>query len=139
MKILLTVTAIIEVGAGAALLSVPSLAVKLLFNTPLDTPAAVALGRLAGAALLALGAACWLAHGDEQSQAARGLTVAMLLYNAAAVVILAVAGIGTQAVGIVLWPAVALHAFMTGWCIACLQRRPVTPSSKTQNQTHPQL
>jgi len=133
MKMLLRVTAIIEVGAGAALLSVPSLAVKLLFGSPLGTPAAVALGRLAGAALFTLGAACWLAHGNEPSQAARGLTVAMLLYNAAAVVILAMAGIGTQAVGVVLWPAVAFHAFMAVWCIACLQRWMLAQSSKTQN------
>jgi len=88
-----------------------------------DQPAAVTLGRLAGAALLALGVACWLAQGDVQSRAARGLVAAMLLYNFAAVALFAFAGIGLGLVGIVLWPAVGLHAAMTTWCITHLRRK----------------
>ena len=83
MKKLLIVTAVIEVGAGVALLCFPSAAVALLLGSSLDTSAAMALGRLAGAALLALGVACWLAHYDAQSRAARGLVSAMVLYNLA--------------------------------------------------------
>ena len=64
MKNLLTVSAVIELGAGLALLAFPSAAVKLLFGSPLDTPAGVALGRLAGAALLTLGIACWRGSRD---------------------------------------------------------------------------
>jgi hypothetical protein len=133
MKRLLLATAGIELGAGAALLAVPSLAVKLLFDSPLEAPAAVMLGRLAGAALLALGVACWLSRADESSRAARGLTAAMLLYNFSAVVILAIAGLGPKTEGILLWPAVILHVLMTGWCIACLRHWPAAQSSKTQN------
>ena len=118
MKYLLIVTAIIEAGAGAALICSPSAIVMLLLGSPLDTPAAVALGRLAGVALLALAVACWLAHYDEQSHAARGVVSAMLLYNLGAVMVLASAGIRAPSVGIALWPAVALHAAMAAWCIA---------------------
>jgi hypothetical protein len=76
MKRLLIVTAVIELGAGLALLCVPSPTVALLLGSPLAAPAAVTLGRVAGAALFALGIANWLAHRDEQSDAARGVIMA---------------------------------------------------------------
>jgi hypothetical protein len=125
VKNLLTLTAVIEIGAGLALVVWPSLSVTLLLSSPLDTPAAVALGRVAGAALLALGVACWLARRDGLSRAATGLVVAMLLYNLAVVAILASAGIGSELVGVVLWPAVVLHAAMAVWCIVCLRSKRV--------------
>jgi hypothetical protein len=105
MKRLLIVTAVIELGVGVALLCLPSATVTLLLGSGLDTPAAVALGRVAGAALLALGVACWLSQYDAQSCAARGLVSAMVLYNLGAVVVLGAAGIRSQPVGIALWPA----------------------------------
>ncbi len=120
MKILLAVMAAIEVGAGLALICCPSAAVVLLLGSGLDTPSAVTLGRVAGAALLTLGVACWLARRDEASRAARGLVSAMLLYNAAAVAVLAFAGTRLGLRGVALWPAVILHGVMAVWCIACL-------------------
>jgi len=116
-----TATALIELGAGLALLSFPSAAVALLLGAPVETPAALTVARVAGAALLTLGAAFWLARGDTQSRAARGLVAAMVLYNLGAAIILGAAGIRSQPVGIVLWPAVVLHAAMTIWCIMSLR------------------
>src|SRR5437899_3903323 len=110
MSRLLKLTAIIEVATGLGLMAVPSVVVRLLLGSPLDTSAAAMLGRVAGAALLALGVACWLARGDTQSRATRGLVVAMLIYNLVATAVLAFAGIGLQLHGVVLWPAVVLHA-----------------------------
>ena len=81
MKRPLIVTAVIELGAGVALLCFPSATVALLLGSPLDTPTALTLGRLAGTALFALGVACWLAQYDAQSCAARGFVSAMVLYN----------------------------------------------------------
>jgi len=127
MNRLFKLTAIIEAATGLALLVVPSVVVQLLLGSPLDTSAAVTLGRVAGAALLVLGVACWLAHCDEQSRAARGLVAAMLLYNISVAAVLAFAGLGLGLHGIALWPAVILHAVMAVWCIVCL--RPVNPSS----------
>ena len=72
--------------------------------------------------MLALGVACWLARGDTQSRAARGLVAAMLLYNGVAVAVLAFAGLGYGLHGVALWPAVVLHAVMVVWCVACLRR-----------------
>jgi hypothetical protein len=78
---------------------------------------------VAGAAVFALGVACWLAHHEVQSRAATGVIAAMLLYNTAAAVLLASAGIASSLVGIGLWPAVVLHAVLAMWCIACLRTK----------------
>jgi len=110
-------TAVIEAGAGVALLSFPSDAAKLLLGSPLDTPDALTVARIGGMALLTLGAAFWLARGDEQSRASKGLIAAMVLYNLGAALILGAFGIVSRRVGEVLWPAVVLHTAMTGWCI----------------------
>ena len=125
MKFLHTVTAIIEAGAGLALGCFPSAVVALLLGSGLDSPAAVILGRLAGAALLALGVACWLARGDAGSCAARGLAAAMVVYNLGAVVLFVYAGAGLGMHGVALWPAAGLHAAMTIWCLACLRPKPI--------------
>ncbi len=123
MKNLLTVSAVIELGAGAALLCCPSVTVVLLLGSGLEASVAVTLGRVAGAALLALGAACWFAR-DDGSLAVKALVRAMVLYNLAVAAILAIAGISLRLVGIALWPAVVLHTAMTAWCLVSLQRKP---------------
>jgi hypothetical protein len=124
VKRLLIVTAVIELGAGVALLCFPSATAALLLGSSLDTPAAMNLARVAGTALSALGVASWLARYDAQSCAARGLVSAMVLYNLGAVIILSAAGIRSEPVGIALWPAVVLHAVMTIWCVTSLLRKP---------------
>ena len=122
-KSLFVVTAVIEAGAGLALMTWPSAAVMLLLGSSLDTPSGLILGRVAGVALLALGVVCWLARRDAESPSAAGLIVAMLLYNSTTVLFLAIANIGSGLVGIALWPAVALHAAMAVWCIAHVRSR----------------
>jgi quinol-cytochrome oxidoreductase complex cytochrome b subunit len=117
---LFATTAVIEIGAGLALLCVPSAAAALLLGTPLEAPAAFTVARVGGAGLLTLGVACWLARSDAQSPAARGLVTAMVIYNLGVALILGAAGIQSQPVGIVLWPAVVLHVAMTIWCVMSL-------------------
>ena len=124
MKGLHITTAVIELGAGLGLLCFPAPVVTLLAGAPLEGPAAFTVARVAGAGLLALGVACWLARGDAQSRAARGLVAAMLIYNTAAAGVLAYAGLGYGLRGVALWPAVVLHAWMACWCAASLQRKP---------------
>jgi hypothetical protein len=46
MKTLLVATAVVEAGAGLALLGLPSVTASLLFGAPLDSPAAVSLARV---------------------------------------------------------------------------------------------
>ena len=124
MNRLLTLTALIEAATGLGLIAVPAIVVRLLLDAEMSG-ATIPLGRVAGVALLALGVACWLARDDTQTRAARGLVSAMVLYNLGAVIILGSAGLGSQPVGIALWPAVILHAAMGGWCVACVRRTPL--------------
>jgi len=112
---LLIVTALAETATGLMLLVSPTLVVVLLLGASVDAPAALIVGRIAGAALLSLGVACWLARDDGLSLALRGLIAAMLLYNCAAAAVLAHAGAVVGFVGVLLWPAFALHAALAVW------------------------
>jgi quinol-cytochrome oxidoreductase complex cytochrome b subunit len=123
MKTLQSVTAIIEAGAGLALLAVPSITASLLLGTPLDSPAAVSLVRVGGAAIVALAIVCWLARRDAQRPASRSLIIAMLFYNFAVAAVLVFAGLIDGLHGVLLWPAVVFHVAMGVWCIASLQRK----------------
>lgn len=125
MKALYTLTAVTEVVTGSALIWRPSAVVELLLGAPLDTPAAMTLGRVAGVALFALGIACWLARPDARSRAARGLVTAMALYDAGVVVILSAAGIQSRLVGVAFWPAAVLHTALGVWCVERLRRKAV--------------
>ncbi len=123
MRMFLIVTGVLEAATGIALAASPSLPVSLLLGSPLDTRGGLVIGRLAGAALLTLGLGCYLARNDQASRAAHGLVAAMLFYNIAAATLLAYARLALDLSGIGLWPAVALHAGLTFWCIACLRPR----------------
>jgi len=117
MKRLLALTALLEAGAGLAVLLVPQVFVELLLHGTLDGTVALTVARIAGVALLALGVACWFARGDTGGAAWLGLTKAMALYNLGVVLVLVVAGLQMATVGILLWPAVIIHAVMAGWCV----------------------
>ena len=129
---LLIVSALVETPIGLMLLVSPALVVPFLLGTSLDAPAALVVARMAGAALLSLGGACWLARDDGPSLAVRGLFGAMLLYNSVAVAVLASAGAGVKLVGVLMWPAVALHAALAVWCIACLRSGSANASGRVR-------
>jgi len=131
MKVLLTITAAIEAGAGLALLVSPSAMARVLLGSSLETRVALVVARMAGAALLALGISCWMARDDGQSRAARGVIAAMLVYNAAVVALLADARLRSGLSGMGLWPAVILHSALAVWCSAGLRAR--RPASMPQN------
>jgi len=114
------VSAVMEVGAGVALLAAPALAIRLVFGAP-GTEAEVALGRLVGAALLSLGAACWLARHDGVSAASSALVSGMLTYNAAVVALVLTGSLGP--IGPLLSGAALLHGGMAVWCLRLLRGR----------------
>jgi hypothetical protein len=124
MKNLLIITAVLEAGAGLVMVALPLLPATLMLGSSLDTPVALTVARVAGVALLALGVACWLAHHDGQSPAARGLVGGMVVYNAGVFTVLVYAGIGLGLSSSGLWPTVLVHAAMTVWCVMSLLNKP---------------
>ena len=101
MKKVLVLAAASEVVTGMALLIVPSLVGRLLLGEEL-TGTAIAVAHVTGIALIALGVACW--PGPAR--------LGMLIYSAAVTLYLAFLGFGGLS-GILLWPAVVLHAILT--------------------------
>jgi hypothetical protein len=102
MKSVLALAAVGEAGTGLALLIVPSLVGRLLLGEEL-TGIAIPVARVAGIALIALGIACW--PGTP--------LVGMLTYSAAVTLYLACVGLVGGLTGILLWPAVGVHAILT--------------------------
>jgi hypothetical protein len=102
MQKVLIFAAVSEAGTGLAFLIVPSLAGQLLFGAQLSG-IAVTLARVGGIALIALGIAC--CPGSP--------LFGMLTYSAAATLYLACVGFAGGLTGILLWPAVVLHAVLT--------------------------
>ena len=116
------VTAVIEGGAGLTLLVAPALVIRLLFS-PSEIQTAVAIARLAGAALLSLGAECWWARHDGGSAASRALVSGLLIYNAAVVALVLAGNFGS--VGPLLWAVILVHGAMAFWCVWLFRRQPV--------------
>jgi hypothetical protein len=110
MNKLLDVAAAIEAATGLALMIYPPILSRLLLGEDVFG-AGIALGRIAGFALLSLGLACWpgIKPLDRNTPALR----ALLLYNLLATLYLAYLGIRGRPVGSLLWPAVALHGVLS--------------------------
>ena len=110
MKLLLTLTAIIEGTTGLALMTAPSVVVRLLLGSEISG-AGIPLGRVAGFGLLSLGIACWPGRGTA------GYTTpalrAMLTYNSLATLYLLSLGIRGEWVGRLLWPAAVVHGILS--------------------------
>jgi len=110
MKRVLILAAACEAATGVALLIVPSLVGRLLFGEEL-TGVAIAVARVTGIALIALGVACW--PGPP--------LVGMLSYNAAVTLYLAYVGVAGGLTGVLLWPVVILHLILAAlltWALA---------------------
>jgi hypothetical protein len=121
---LLIVTALVEVGAGLFLLFLPSIPFALLLDVSSASPEAIFIARIFGAALLAIGVASYLARNDQNGPAQLGVLTGVLIYDAAAAILLAYAGLVLKMVGIALWPAVGLHMAFAAWCLVCLWAMP---------------
>ncbi|MGZ7030268.1 MAG: hypothetical protein ACXVG9_13170 [Terriglobales bacterium] len=102
MNKVLNFAAVAEAATGLGLLIVPSLVGQLLLGEQ-PTGIAIAVARVAGIALIALGIACW--PGPP--------LVGMLTYSALVTLYLAYLGLAAGLTGVLLWPAVILHVILT--------------------------
>ena len=100
---LLAFAAIGEVVTGLGLLIFPSLVSWLLLGAELDGDS-IPIARVTGIALIGLGIACW-----PRCTALCG----MLTYSTLVTLYLAYVRLVSGFNGILLWPAVALHAVLT--------------------------
>jgi hypothetical protein len=90
-----------EIATGLALLIVPSLVGQLLLGVEL-TGVVTTVARVTGIALIGLGVACW--PGPPR--------IGMLIYSVAVTLYLAYIGVSGGSSGMLLWPAVVLHAII---------------------------
>jgi hypothetical protein len=113
MKNLLMVKVAPELLAGFVLAFFLSLLASILLGSHLVgpiSPVGAVIDRIAGAALLAFGIACWLARSATQNRATSGVVAALLFYDAAVVATFLLARFSAGLGGIALWPAIALHS-----------------------------
>jgi phosphotransferase system glucose/maltose/N-acetylglucosamine-specific IIC component len=121
LKALLIVTAVAESATGLALLGLPAVVLGVLLGIQAAIEETLVVGRVAGAALLAIGVTSALARDDTGSPALRGVLIGVLVYDALVALLLAYAALALQMTGPALWPAVAVHTLLAGWCIRCLR------------------
>jgi hypothetical protein len=102
MKKVLALASVGEAALGLVLLVYPLIVVRLLLNAEIAGPGVV-ISRVTGIALIALGLACWSGWP----------IVGMLAYSMAVTLYLAYVGYTGGLTGILLWPAVVVHAILT--------------------------
>jgi hypothetical protein len=94
-----------EAGTGLLLLAWPPIVVRLLFGAEISG-VGVVVSRFGGICLFGLGVACW--PGNSALQPLNG----MLTYSTLAMLYLTYIGVCGEMVGLLLWPAVLLHAIL---------------------------
>jgi hypothetical protein len=105
-KKLVALVAAGEAAMGLALLAYPPIVTRLLLGTDALVGVALVIARVTGIALIGLGVSWWPGS---------SALVGMLTYSALLTLYLAGVGLSGAFVGILLWPAVALHTALTGW------------------------
>jgi hypothetical protein len=138
-KLLLLMTAFVEAATGLCLLFLPAVLFAVLLGLEHASVDAILVGRIAGAALLAIGIASWTARTDTFTPAQLGLLTGILVYDAAASMLLAYAGAVLKMTGVLLWPAVALHAILAVWCLSCLRPDTVARGSRGEAVERPAM
>jgi hypothetical protein len=124
MKKLLGLAAVLEAATGLALVIHPALVAQLLFGDGI-AGAGMALARVAGFALLALGVACWPSR--EAGSGSAQSTRALLTYSLLVTLYLVYLGVIVHLAGMLLWPGVAAHAVWMFLLVAAWRRERQSP------------
>jgi hypothetical protein len=83
-KLLLLLVAFVETATGLCLLFLPAVLFSILLGLEHAAVDTIFVGRIAGAALLAIGIESWMARSDVESPAQFGLFTGIFIYNSAA-------------------------------------------------------
>ena len=105
MNIVLAVAALSETATGFVLLLFPPIVIRLLLGAEIIGVGDV-VSRFAGIALIGLGVACW--PSSSPNQPLHG----MVTYGTLAALYLVYVGVRGPSVGVLLWPAVVVHAIL---------------------------
>ena len=108
---LLGLGGVLETVAGLGLLVDPAGGASALFGSAMEGPG-VAIGRIGGGGLLALGIACWAARKTPTAPASVGVARAYLVYNVVTCVTLAWAGIALAGGSLPALGASVLHGVL---------------------------
>jgi hypothetical protein len=127
-KKLLGLAAVLEGATGLVLMIHPVLVAQLLFGDGVSGVGKV-LSRVAGIALLALGVACW--PDREAGNASTRSTGAMLTYALLVTLYLVYLGVVAHLAGILLWPAVVVHAVWIFLVVAAWRHERQSPGGST--------
>src|SRR4030095_6040169 len=106
-------TAVMEAGAGLALLVMPTLVIGLLSASPVTDPA-VAVGRLA-------------------RTAARSLVDGTFVYNVGVIAFVLIGSFGSPSRPVLLVLTLA-HGAMAAWCVSLLRSRPGSGARTTRRR-----
>ena|SRR5271167_3065311 len=126
-RTLARLSATIEAATGVALIAVPDLVARVLLGVGLSD-SGVAVARIAGFGLLALGLASWPTAGDATPSTVR----ALFAYNLLAALYLGYLRVSGEFVAFLLWPACALHAV-----VALLLARPAYSAANANRANKP--
>jgi hypothetical protein len=107
VRTLLLLSSAIEAATGLALIALPLLVGRLLLGVELPG-SAIAVARVAGFGLLALGVACWPGADTVAPQNIR----ALFIYNLLAGIFLGYLRAAGGFSGFLLWPAAVLHVIL---------------------------
>jgi hypothetical protein len=100
----------LEILTGVALIVAPSLLAHFLFGSDLNA-AGEATGRISGIVMLCLATGCWPRGGESGRHRA---VIPLLALSWLAAAFLVVTGLIGVNVGLLLWPAAALHLILAG-------------------------
>jgi hypothetical protein len=119
---LLGLGGVLETVAGLGLLIDPAGGASALFGSSIDGPG-VAIGRIGGGGLLALGIACWLARKTPTAPASVGVAWAYLVYNVLTCATLIWAGVAFGAGSLPALGGAVLHGVLGAAVLGALLGR----------------
>ena len=125
LKTFFAVTAVVEIVTGVGLLVLPAVVVAALLGIHPAATETLLVGRIAGAALLAIGVTCALVRVDA-GPTGRAVLAGVLIYDVLAALLLVYAAISLQMAGPALWPAVVLHTLLAVWGLVYLRQLTVS-------------